>query len=57
MFSSVLAELGVGLLARVLTKRKSDKKKVVVREVRMCVLGLDNAGKTTILKSIANEEI
>ncbi len=23
----------------------------------MCVLGLDNAGKTTILKSIANEDI
>ena len=57
MFTSVFAELGVGLLARVLTKRNSDKKKVIVREVRLCVLGLDNAGKTTILKSIANEEI
>mmetsp|Transcript_25927 Transcript_25927/g.30318 ORF Transcript_25927/g.30318 Transcript_25927/m.30318 type:complete len:188 (+) Transcript_25927:36-599(+) len=27
------------------------------REVRMCVLGLDNAGKTTILRSLAHEEI
>ena len=27
------------------------------RQVRMCVLGLDNAGKTTILRSLAHEEI
>ena len=27
------------------------------REVRMCVLGLDNAGKTTILRALAHEEI
>jgi len=25
--------------------------------VRMCVVGLDNAGKTTILKSLSDEEI
>jgi len=25
--------------------------------VRMCVVGLDNAGKTTILKALSNEEI
>lgn len=27
------------------------------REVRILVLGLDNAGKTTILKSLSNEDI
>ena len=27
------------------------------KEIRMCVLGLDNAGKTTILRSLAHEEI
>lgn len=27
------------------------------REVRLCVLGLDNAGKTTILRALAHEEI
>ena len=32
-------------------------KKSTARHVRMCVLGLDNAGKTTILKSLSNEEL
>jgi GTPase SAR1 family protein len=27
------------------------------REVKLCVLGLDNSGKTTILKALAHEEI
>ena len=33
------------------------KPKEEQREVRMCVLGLDNAGKTTILKALSHEEI
>ena len=33
------------------------KKKSATRNVRMCVLGLDNAGKTTILKSLSNEDL
>ena len=33
------------------------KESLPQREVRMCVLGLDNAGKTTILRSLAHEEI
>ena len=35
----------------------SSSKKPATKEIRMCVLGLDNAGKTTILKSLSNEEI
>ncbi len=33
------------------------KKTVATKNVRMCVLGLDNAGKTTILKSLSNEDL
>lgn len=33
------------------------KKPATTKTVRMCVLGLDNAGKTTILKSLTNEDI
>ena len=33
------------------------KKKTPTKTIRMCVLGLDNAGKTTILKSLSNEEL
>lgn len=33
------------------------KKEVTKKSVRMCVLGLDNAGKTTILKALSNEDI
>ena len=33
------------------------KKKTTTKNVRMCVLGLDNAGKTTILKSLSNEDL
>ena len=39
-----------------LEKKMSDLKKME-REVRMCVLGLDNAGKTTILKALSREDI
>lgn len=35
----------------------SSKKGAKAREVRMCVLGLDNAGKTTILRALSHEEI
>jgi ADP-ribosylation factor-like protein 3 len=35
----------------------SAKKVVSKKQVRMCVLGLDNAGKTTILKALSKEEI
>ena len=31
--------------------------KKIEKEVRMCVLGLDNAGKTTILKALSREDI
>ena len=41
------------LLNRIFGKTK----KLPTREVRMCVLGLDNAGKTTILKALSHEEI
>ena len=33
------------------------KKPAAMKSVRMCVLGLDNAGKTTILKSLSKEDI
>lgn len=33
------------------------KRKQPTREVKMCVLGLDNSGKTTILKALSHEEI
>ena len=35
----------------------SQKKKEATKNVRMCVVGLDNAGKTTILKALSKEEI
>lgn len=34
-----------------------NKKSSITKSVRMCVVGLDNAGKTTILKALSNEEI
>jgi len=33
------------------------KKNEPSKNVRMCVVGLDNAGKTTILKALSDEEI
>ncbi len=33
------------------------KKAIEKKNIRMCVVGLDNAGKTTILKALSNEEI
>ena len=41
----------MGLLSLLQKLKKSDK------EARILVLGLDNSGKTTILKSMCNEEI
>ena len=35
----------------------SSKKAAPLKTVDLCVLGLDNAGKTTILKALSNEEI
>lgn len=48
-----MADKALGFLANLF----KSKKKQVQKEIRMCVLGLDNAGKTTILKSLSREEI
>ena len=56
MFVFTAANIGLGVLSTVLSKKKVNKD-IPKREIRMCVLGLDNAGKTTILKAIAKEEI
>ncbi len=41
----------MGLLSLLRKIKKSDK------EARILVLGLDNSGKTTILKALASEDI
>ena len=46
-----------GALMRMLGLRKAQGLNNPAKQVRMCVLGLDNAGKTTILRSLAHEEI
>ena len=51
MLAWELAVLGVGMLKTLVEKARIKKK-----EVRMCVIGLDNAGKTTILKALSNQE-
>ena len=48
-----LGILGYGLIQQLLYETEKRKKK----EVRLCVLGLDNAGKTTILKALANQDL
>ena len=45
-------EAGLGLLKRLGKMKKKGKK-----SLRLLILGLDNSGKTTILKSLMKEEI
>ena len=49
MLAWQLAIMGMGLLRGLIDKSKK-------KEVRMCVIGLDNAGKTTILKALSKQE-
>eukprot|EP00347_Sterkiella_histriomuscorum_P014585 403360322 len=49
--------LGTAIQTGSLISRMFSKKKEVQKNVRMCVVGLDNAGKTTILKALSKEEI
>ena len=46
-------ESGFNLLKSWFKKAESKPSKTI----KMCVLGLDNAGKTTILKALLDEEI
>ena len=46
--------IGMNLLSQL---KEHTQKPAEEKEIRMCVLGLDNAGKTTILKSLSHEEI
>ena len=48
-----MADKALGFLANLFKSKKTKQ----IKEIRMCVLGLDNAGKTTILKSLSREEI
>ena len=41
--------MGFGLLQGLIHRNNKKKK-----EARMCVVGLDNSGKTTILKALSN---
>ena len=50
------ADAGLGLLSLIFRKKKEQKPNLQ-REIRLCVLGLDNSGKTTILKALSKEEI
>ena len=54
MFSAL--KQGGGFLMR-LFGASSANRAAQQKEIRMCVLGLDNAGKTTILRALAHEEI
>ena len=46
--SDFMAGSGLGFLSKLLSPSKSK----AVKDVKMCILGLDNAGKTTILKAV-----
>lgn len=46
---------GIGILSSIFGTNA--KKPTRLKNVDLCVLGLDNAGKTTILKALSNEEI
>ena len=50
-----MVDFNLGMLWSIFTRKKQTKKEL--KDVRVTVLGLDNAGKTTILKAIAKEEI
>ena len=50
MLAWQLTIMGIGLLKHLIDETKLKKK-----ELRMCVVGLDNAGKTTILKALSNQ--
>ena len=47
-------ESALGILSKLFMP---GKRKQPAREIKMCVLGLDNSGKTTILKALSHEEI
>lgn len=49
--------LGTAFQAGSVISKMFNKKKEAMKNVRMCVVGLDNAGKTTILKALSKEEI
>ena len=47
---------GMGMLMNIF-KRKQKPDKKDFKDVRVTVVGLDNSGKTTILRAIAQEDI
>ena len=49
----MISLVGAGIFSSLFDNKKSNSKKAV----DLCVLGLDNSGKTTILKALSNEEI
>lgn len=54
IFKYSSADNALNLLARLFSRKKIKEPE---REIKMCVIGLDNAGKTTILRALSREEI